>query len=238
MLVHLGLVGWCLVLVGCWLVLGQLLSRCHCVHPLPCPPSCLSSMSSPITSASSKSTPESETKQTIPNTVLKCPPTSRFNFTFKHLPVVITIFKRYSVVSEASEVGGADSSRRRTRRFCEICDLKTMIVRRTRTHSWRWLKCLKSDRRNGKYAAMCLVSGDEGCLVVMVLVGFSVVGLLVASGPSGSLPALDWYLLVLVVLVDHSGVPVLAGHFLCEWCFPIYVYQHQYLLSCYPTVAL
>ena len=158
--------------------------------------------------------------------------------TFKHLPVVIIIFKRYSVVSEASEVGGADSSRRRTRRFCEICDLKTMIIRRTRTHSWRWSKCLKSDRRNGKYAEMCLVSGDEGCLVVMVLVGFSVVGLLVASGPSGSLPALDWYLLVLVVLVDHSGVPVLAGHFLCKWCFPIYVYQHQYLLSCYPTVAL
>ena len=42
-----------------------------------------------------------------------------------------------------------------------------------------------------RYAEMCLVSGDEGCLVVMVLVGFSVVGLLVASGPSGSLPALD-----------------------------------------------
>ena len=94
-----------------------------------------------------------------------------------------------------------------------------MIIRRTRTHSWRWLKCLKSDRRNGKYAEMCLVSGDEGCLVVMVLVGFSVVGLLVASGPSGSFPALDWYLLVLVVLVDHSGVPVLAGHILCKWCF-------------------
>ena len=94
---------------------------------------------------------------------------------------MIIIFKSYSVVSEASEVGGADSSRRRTRRFCEICYLKTMIIRRTRTHSWRWLKCLKSDRRNGKYAAMCQVSGDEGCLVAMVLVGFSVVGLLIAS---------------------------------------------------------
>ena len=148
------------------------------------------------------------------------------------------IFKSYSVVSEASEVGGADSSRRRTWRFCENCVPKSMNIRRTRAHSWRWLKCLKSDRRNGKYAAMCLVSGDEGCLVVMVLVGSSVVGLLVGSGPSGSLPALDWYLLVLVVLVDHSGVPVLAGHFLCKWCFPIYVYQQQYLLSCYPTVAL
>ena len=148
------------------------------------------------------------------------------------------IFKSYSVVSEASEVGGADSSRRHTWRFCENCVPKSMNIRRTRAHSWRWLKCLKSDRRNGKYEAMCLVSGDEGCLVVMVLIGSSVVGLLVASGPSGSLPALDWYLLVLVVLVDHSGVPVLAGHFLCKWCFPIYVYQQQYLLSCYPTVAL
>ena len=152
---------------------------------------------------------------------------------------MIILFKTYSVVSEASHLRLAKLIDRGG-----VCEdfvntaLKSVTTRRTGAHNWRWLKCLKSDRRTGKYAAMCLVRGDKGCLVAMVVVGCSVFCLPVVLGPSGSLLAQDWYLLVLVVLVDHSGVPVLAGHFLCKWCFPIYVYQQQYLLSCYPTVAL
>ena len=92
--------------------------------------------------------------------------------------------------------------------------------------------------RTGNYATLCLVKGDKGQWVVMVVVGSSGFCLLAVLGPSCCPPALDWSLLVLVVLVDHSGVPVLTGHIFCKWYFPIYVHQHQCLLLCYPPVAL
>ena len=76
-------------------------------------------------------------------------------------------------------------------------------------------------RRFGKYATLCQVIGDKRCQVVMVVVGCSFLCLLAVLGPSLGFPVLDWYLLVPVVSAEHSGVPVLTGHSLCKWCFPV-----------------
>ena len=140
MLAHLGLVGWCLVLVGCGWVLGLLVGRCHSVLPLLCPPSCLSWLSSPVTSAScTSSLSESETNQTISNKVLKCPPTSHSNYkqsSEKHLPVVIILFKTCSILSEASHLRLAELIHRGGVRedFVKTA-LKSVTTRRTRAHN-------------------------------------------------------------------------------------------------------
>ena len=208
---------WCWLAVGWswdfWWVVVTVSSLCR-VQLLSCPP-CHAKQQ--ITACRKYSA--SETNQNIMNTVLKCPPASHSISNLSPVNIHQWWQNTSSFFIWGYKIGG--------RRSSSIAAAYVKILRQMRSgqgeeeHTMKvtnqrrtW--CLKSEGRTGKHATVCQIKGDQRCWVVMVVVGCSVLCLLVVLGLSCSLPALDWSLLVLVVLVDRAGVLVLAGHIFCK----------------------